>query len=178
MSLKEGEDIRKMIDVNLVARLTKQIGNFALHEQSSEKLLLITGHYILNLNPSQFWKVQCKLEAKRLGIWYQFVDKDLLESKPVDEKETALYFDVLKRPNEILSSTNLCIVDASDILLYQNEANQYIGINRKYIEMFDDVPVVAGSSIESPLVVSEMHIVMPINLEAGNYAALNLLTKN
>jgi hypothetical protein len=177
MSLKEGEDIRKVVDVKLVARLTKQIGCFALHEQSSENLLLITTNFILNLNPSQFWKVQCQLEAKRLGLWYQFANKDLLESKPVEEKDIALYFDILKRPREILSASNLCIVDASDILLYQNADSQYVGINREYIEMFDDVPAVAGISPTSPLIVSDMHVVMPVNLENGNYSALNLLNK-
>ncbi len=177
MSLKEGEDIRKLIDVGLVAKLTKNIGSFALHEQSSENLLLITTNFILNLNPSQFWKVQCKLEAKRLGIWYQFANKDLLESKQVEEKDINLYFDILKRPSEILGATNLCIVDASDILLYQNSNNQYIGINREYIEMFDDIPAVRGITPTSPLIVSDMHVVMPVNLEAGNYLALQLLNQ-
>lgn len=176
MSLKEGEDIRKLIDVGLVAKLTKNIGSFALHEQSSENLLLITTNFILNLNPSQFWKVQCKLEAKRLGIWYQFANKDLLESKPVEEKDINLYFDILKRPKNILSATGLCIVDASDILLYQNTDNQYVGINREYIEMFDDTPVVAGFSPQSPLVVSEMHVVMPVRLDPATFKAMNLLS--
>lgn len=177
MSLKEGEDIRKVIDVKLVARLTKQIGSFALHEQSSENLLLITTNFILNLNPSQFWKVQCQLEAKRLGIWYSFANKDLLESKPVEKKDINLYFDILKRPRQILSATNLCIVDASDMLLYQDSSNQYVGINREYIEMFDDVPAVSGITPTSPLVVSDIHVVMPVNLEAGNYSALQLLNQ-
>lgn len=173
MSLKEGEDIRKMIDVNLVVKLTKAIGSFVLHEQSSENLLLITTNFILNLNPSQFWKVQCKLEAKRLGLWYQFANKDLLESKPVEEKDIAIYFDVLKREREILSGTSLCITDASDILLYQNGDGQYIGVNREYVEMFDDIPAVAGSSPISPLVVSDMHVITPVKL--SDLPAVNLL---
>ncbi|BBB91027.1 MAG TPA: hypothetical protein PKA28_10670 [Methylomusa anaerophila] len=168
----ECDDIRKLVNVNTVARLTKSIGK----EHDEENFLLITSNYILNLNPDQFWKVQCKLEAKKTGVWYLLADKELCEDKSVSENQVNLYFNIMRSPGNVIASCNLCIVDADDIMLYKNNLSQYVGIQRKYIEMFKDIPNFRQTErSDTPIAAGGMHVITPVRLNKEDFKCLDLL---
>lgn len=162
------DDIKKIVNVNKVAKAVKDIGRFALYSNDEENNLLITGHFILNLTAEQFWKVQCKLEAKQIGVWYQIGKNELLESNHVTSDEVKKYFDIVNNSNlQIIGFTDLCL---GNIMLYAAHAG-YTGIKTSYIEMLDDRPALKQEKIESPVVAADIHIIMPVAQVQSDYLA-------
>jgi len=58
-----------LVDSKKVAKQASGLGEFMMMECDSGNLL-VTGQFVLNIMPDQFFSVRCKLEIPRLGIWY------------------------------------------------------------------------------------------------------------
>jgi hypothetical protein len=161
------DDTRKLVRIQNVVREVKHIGHFALYAPDSENLLLITDNFVLNMLPEQFWKVQCKLEAKEVGKWYSIINRTLCEDKDtkLTDESIAWYFDLLHRGADLLTLSKLCIMDALDVVLYTDSLDEKIGIDRDYLHMFRDWPMLQqpiDSGIEEYVIASDYHVLRPV----------------
>jgi hypothetical protein len=163
MSNQEDDD-RKIINIQAVTRAVKKLGQFALVHKNSECNLLITHEFILNPSAEQFWKIQCKLEAKRLDIWYFWANRELIEDESVKEDEIQLYFDVIHQQGTLLKRTGVGTMVGGDTMLLINGEN-YVGVKRKYLDMFHGLPVLKQpiADPDHPIIVDEYHLVWPFN---------------
>ncbi|GMB00898.1 hypothetical protein [Pelosinus sp. IPA-1] len=166
------QDIRKLVNVNKVFRAVKDQSWFALYSKDSENNLLITRNFILNLTSEQFWKIQCKLEAKRIGVWFFMSKEGLVEDEPVNDLEVNSYFRLVNRSDlEIIEHTDLSL---GGLKLYEAEG-QYVGVRSSYVDMLNGLVDLYQADVDSPLVAAGVHMIVPTREIESNYLASLML---
>lgn len=160
------EDYKKLVNIKKVAKAAKSLGQFALYKSSEDSTLLLTRSFILNLNDKQAWEIQCALLIPELGKWYT-ADKDgPIEGNPIKQTEIDVYFNTVKTSNlEIIGFTELYL---NNVALYAGEGG-YIGIKRDYVEMGGGLCVIKKSRISSFVVLSDYHVVLPVQKLESEY---------
>ena len=160
------QDIRKLVNINKVFRAVKDQGWFALYSKDSENNLLITHNFILNLTSEQFWKIQCKLEAKSIGVWFFMGKEGLVEDAPVSDLEVASYFRLVNSPElEIIEYTNLSL---GGLRLYEADG-LYVGVRSSYIEMLNGLIDLYQADVDRSLVAAGVHVLVPAREIESNY---------
>lgn len=151
-------DIRKFVNVNKVAKEVKAQQWFALYSKDSENNLLITRAFTLNLNDDQFWKLQCKLECKKLGVWFWINKGELVEGELVTDLEVAEYFRLVNDSSlEMIEYTSLSFEGYE---LY-DAIGQYVGVRSSYFEMLNGFLDMYQIDNTGPLVAAGVHVIIP-----------------
>lgn len=160
----------KLVNINKATKVTKDINMFILIPISENVNLVSTRYFILNLGDEQFWKMQCKLEAKKYNVWLYKCKEGITEAKDMAAAESVkkMYFDALKLGEvEQLESTGLSYSNGTRIY---TDGLQYFGLAEKYLEMFTaGMPTVKKISGNGYLLIDDVHIVAPVNLKATEY---------
>lgn len=161
------EDLKRKVEVKKVVKVVKKLGSFAMCKQSTDSMLLITSHFILNLNEKQGWAVQCALLVKEFGKWFTIDKGDLIEGKPVTAEQIDIYYRNINNLSEfdLIGFTELF---QNNIALY-HDSKDFIGIKKDYIDMFGDLPTIKKNSLGSILVISDSHIMTPIRDIGSDY---------
>ena len=165
-------DIRKFVNVNKVAKEVKAQQWFALYSKDSENNLLITRNFILNLNADQFWKIQCKLECKKLGVWFWMNKGDLVEGDLVTDEEVEDYFRMVN--NSALTIIEYTDLALSNLILYDADGS-YVGVRGSYIEMLNGRIDLYQINSDSALVAAGVHVIHPVREIESNYLASLIL---
>ena len=161
------DDIKKIINVGKVAKEVKNIGRFALYSNDAENNLLITTNFILNLTEEQFWEVQCKLLAKKIGVWLQITKEGLVEEKMSINGPVDLYFkSVNNEMLEIIGRTELYL---GDVMIYTGDDRSYVGVKRTYIEMLEGLPLLKQAGRGAQLVAADVHVLAPVSEIKSDY---------
>lgn len=154
------QEVKKIINVSKVAKEVKNIGRFALYSHSAESNLLITTNFILNLTEEQFWEVQCKLLAKKIGVWFQITKEGLVEEKLSIRESVELYFrSVNNKYLEIVGRTDLYL---NDVMLYTGHEGGYVGVRRTYIEMLEGLPLLKQAIRGAEIIAADVHMLVPV----------------
>lgn len=169
--MKEEDLYQTLININKVAKVTKGIGLFALIPVSTEINLLVTKYFIIRMSDDQFWKVQCKLEAKEVNVWLNKTSEGLERATNCEdvEKVKAMYFEILNNIQyaEQLKSTNLMHLAGANLFA---DETKYFGIATKFLEMFTaGVPKVQKIAGRSNLLLDEVHLIAPVDLKNESY---------
>ena len=169
---EEERDIRKFINVNKVAKEVRAGQWFAMYSKDNENNLLITRNFILNLNSNQFWKIQCKLECKKLGVCFWMNKGDLVEDAEVTDYEIDSYFRLVK-------SRDLCMIERTNLTLdglnlYEAD-DLYVGVKSTYIEMLNGPIDLYQIDDGKPLVASGVHVISPVREIESDYLASLIL---
>jgi len=164
-------DIRKFVNVNKVAKEVKAQQWFALYSKDSENNLLITRNFILNLNSDQFWKIQCKLECKKLGVWFWMNKGDLIEDAPVTDLEIEEYFRLVNHSRKEILTSTLLSLEGFEVY---DASGRYIGIRSSYFEMLNGMLDMYEINSSLPLVAAGVHVIIP-NREIGSEYLVDLL---
>jgi len=167
----EDRDIRKFVNVNKVAKEVKAQQWFALYSKNSENNLLITRNFILNLNADQFWKIQCKLECKKLGVWFWMNKGDLVEDAEVTDLEISDYFRSVNHFEKKILTSTLLSLEGFEVY---DAGGRYIGIRSSYFEMLNGMLDMYEIDSSHPLVAAGVHLIMP-NREIGSEYLVDLL---
>lgn len=166
------EDLKKLVNINKVAKAVKDIGRFALCSLNEETNLLITGYFILNLTEGQFWEIQCKLLAKKTGVWFHMSKEGLIEEKPVSEDETGLYFRTVK--NQTLQIIGWNDLYLGNIMIYAAEEGAYVGVKRHHVDMLGDVSALKQARVGSLIVAADVHVLTPMKEIESEYLVARL----
>lgn len=149
------ENLKRQVNVKKVVKAVKNIGSFAMYSKSKDCTLLITNHFIINLNEEQAWEIQCALLVKELGKWYTVVKGEPIENCPVEDYEVNAYYDAVNDKNlNIIGFTELYL---NNIALYADANSGYIGVKQSYLEMIGS-PLVKKSFDGVMVVASDYHV--------------------
>lgn len=168
------QDIKKLVNVNLVAKAVKSIGHFALHSPNEDTNLVFTSSFILNLTEEQAWEVQCKLLAKNQGIWYYANGKEgLSEDKPVTPEQIDLYYKTVNNAAlEALGRTDLYLDNTAIYVA----PGKFIGVKRQYIDMLGDAPALKKAPMVPEFVVAaDVHLLATVKGVKSDYLNLGML---
>lgn len=124
-----------LIDTKKAAKQAVGLGEFMLMECDSGHLL-ITGQFVLNIMPEQFFSVRCKLEIPRIGIWYLQTKDGLMKSerKPGLEEWEQRYNDWLNNADtKRLTNTH---IELRGCKLY-TDGFSYTAIKQERINMLE-----------------------------------------
>ena len=150
-----------LVNVNKVAKNVLSIGQFGLF-QIHELNLIVTHWFMLSVTEDQFWKIQCKLEAKQKNVW-QYKGKDGMQiCKGASEDEIyALYHSIVCEQSKPINRTHLTY---GNIELFTDNSN-YIGVPVKYLEMIDYPPTVKRTPGRESVIVDEVHVFTVVSKE-------------
>lgn len=149
------QDLKRQVNIKKVVKAVKNIGSFALYSKAKDCTLLITSHFILNLNEEQAWEMQCALLVKELGKWYTVVKGEPIEAGPVEDYEVEAYYDVVNDDKlNIIGFTELYL---NNIALYTDNNSGYIGLARNHLEMLGH-PLIKKSFDGVMVVASDYHV--------------------
>lgn len=148
-----------LVNVNKVAKNVLSIGRFGLF-QIEDLNLIVTDWFMLSTNEEQFWKVQCKLEAKYKNVWLN-VSKEGINICHGSNADTvhALYLDLVYEQAEQLKETSLTL----GALRLFTDGNGYIGVQNKYLEMLDCLPAVKKAAGRNSVIVDDVHVLTPVD---------------
>ena len=155
----------RLVNVNKAAKAILEAGTFILIPISEDFNLVATNHFILRLNDKQFWKVQCKIEAKQHEVWL-YKTKDGLEEAqgPLTAEDVrSKYFAIMNHGTVgVLASTRLNLDEY--IRLYVDNT-RYYGIHAKYFEMLSGgYPAIKKLASKEFLLVDDIHLICPVDL--------------
>lgn len=143
------------VNVNKVAKNVLSIGLFGLF-QVEDINLVATRWFMLSVTEEQFWKIQCKLEARQKNTWL-FKGKDEIQpcSGATTEEVFQMYCSLVYDQNiEQLERTSL-IYDRIELF---TDNSQYIGIQTKHLDMIDFMPVIKKSKERESVIVDDVHV--------------------
>lgn len=112
------------INVKQAAAMAKAAGKFVLFEREGEHFF-VTPNFMLHLNPKDAFKLRCKLDIEKVGVWCEFAKGETIRgTSPVDaEKFYGEYMGrILSAENlgEPLTMTGLMIAE------YNHQETQYL----------------------------------------------------
>ncbi|MBP2656230.1 MAG: hypothetical protein H6Q73_3799 [Firmicutes bacterium] len=167
MQQKE-KDLKKLVNVKKVIKEVK-IGHFALYSKNADTNLVFTSHFILNLNPEQFWEVRCGLLVKELGKWFYTCKDGLTESKEMSDKEIELYYNNINKVDlELMERTELSL---GEIAIYVWKG-KYIGLKHSQIEMIHGgVPTFKKTAGSDIIIADDVHVFTPVKELECEYLA-------
>lgn len=147
-------DNEKLVNVNKVAKNILAIGRFGLF-QIEDLNLLVTDWFMLNVNDDQFWKIQCKLEARQKNVWL-FKSKDgLQECTGASESQIYdMYASLIGESRRKLTKTWLIF---GHIEIFTDDT-KYIGLPVKNLEMIDYTPTVEMAPGRQSVIVDDIHV--------------------
>ena len=147
-----------LVDTKKVARAAMKTGEFMMANCASGKLL-ITGQFIINLTPEQFFSVMCKLEIPELGVWYLPGDNAPAESERKSEIEEweQRYNEQLNEAEGVELTNTFISIGSSSI--YTN-GQTYIGIGKERLLMLGDIQRMECTG--KMVLVNGLHIIAPI----------------
>lgn len=157
----------KRVNISKVVKVVKDKSPFMLLPVTEDVNLLVTRTFILNLDEKQFWKIQCKLEAKDHGIWLSKVDGEWCQANGASvESVKEMYFSTINATHaELLKNTDL--IQKGYIALFCNE-QEYFGVQNDYIDMIPGgVPTVKRLPKTLHFILDDVHIAAPIDLKSG-----------
>lgn len=144
----------KLVHVGRVAKNVLAIGRFGLF-QINFLNIIATDQFMLNVTEEQFWKIQCKLEARQTNIWLFRGKEGLQECNGVSDQEIYdMYTTLIKEPKQKLHKTWLIF---GQIELY-TDANKYIGIPVHNLTMLDYSPTLEAAPGRESVIVDNVHI--------------------
>lgn len=149
------QDLKRQVNIKKVVKAVKNIGSFAMYSKAKDCTLLITNHFILNLNEEQAWEMQCALLVKEIGKWYTVVKGEQIEAGPVKQEQVDMYYNTVNDDRmNIIGFTELYL---NDIALYADTNSGYIGIKSSYLEMIGS-PLIKKSFDGAMVVASDYHV--------------------
>ncbi|GMB01054.1 hypothetical protein [Pelosinus sp. IPA-1] len=146
------------VDTKKVAKQASGLGEFMMIECDSGNLL-VTGQFVLNIMPEQFFSVRCKLEIPRLGVWY-FQTKDgpmKSERQPgLKEWEDRYNFWLDNAEKKRIINTR---IELGGCNLYTDGVT-YKAIKQERLGMLQQADELALSG--SMIVIDGMHVIAPV----------------
>lgn len=146
----------KLVKVSVVARNALSIGRFGLFQIEEEDMnLIVTDQFMLNVTEEQFWKIQCKLEARQKNRWL-FKGKDGLAecSGATPEEICDMYTGLITEARHKLENTYLTF---HNVMVYTNDV-KYIGLPAKNLEMIDYTPTIEIAPGRESAIVDGIHL--------------------
>lgn len=150
-----GDERLQTVNVNKVAKNVSSIGLFGLFQ--IDGLNLIATHwFMLKVSEEQFWKIQCKLEAKQKNVWLFKSKEGIRECNGANPRDTCDLYSklVYEDQAELLKRTTLTY---GSIEVFTDERN-YFGIPVKYLDMLDYSPTVKHAAGRESVIVDDIHV--------------------
>lgn len=163
----------KKVNVNKVAKSILSFGEFGLFQE--EGLNLIATHwFVLSVSEEQFWKIQCKLEAKQINRWLVKSKEGLRERQGASGEEVLDLYNMLvyEDRSELLDRTLLVY---RDIELFTDK-EKYYGVRALHLNMIDYPPTVKHKFERQSVVVDDVHIFTLVSDESAKSEFLKDLT--
>lgn len=144
----------KMVNVSKVAKACLSIGQFGLFHV--EDVNLVSTHWFtLNVTDEQFWKIQCKLEAKQKNVWL-YKGKDGLQECAGEAPKT-VYDSYCSMIDDWTTAINRTYLTLGNVEVFTDET-KYIGVPARYLDMIDYSPSVKKGNGSGIVIVDEIHL--------------------
>lgn len=156
----------RKVNVSKVVKLVKGKDQFMLLPVTADVNLVATGTFILKLDEKQFWKIQCKLEAKEHNVWLSKVGGEWCRANGASaESVKKMYFSTVNATHaELLKNTDL--VQKGYIALFCNE-QEYFGVQSAYLDMvLGGTPTVKRLPKTLHFILDDVHVVAPIDINS------------
>ncbi|WP_094607757.1 hypothetical protein SPSIL_008790 [Sporomusa silvacetica DSM 10669] len=168
------DDAIHSVNVGRVAKNVLSIGRFGLF-QVEDSNLIATDWFILSVTDDQFWKIQCKLEARQKNVWLYKSKDSIQECTGATAAQTyELYCNLVYEKTEQLKRTSL---NLGGIELFTDDG-KYIGIQAKHLDMIEYAPVVKKARNRESAIVDDVHVFTIVSKESTESKYLRPLTNH